>query len=74
MLRQLDGSMDAMDAILKRRGIRKYTKQPIPDKIIKELLEAAVSAPSAGNQQPWHFIIIDNHRIFNEIPKFRSCM
>jgi len=70
MLRQLDGSMDVMDAILKRRSIRKYTKQPTSDKIIKELLEAAVSAPSAGNQQPWHFIIIDNHRIFNEIPKF----
>ncbi|MCK4332817.1 MAG: nitroreductase family protein [Thermoplasmatales archaeon] len=61
-----------MDAILKRRSIRKYTKQPIPDKIIKELLEAAVSAPSAGNQQPWHFIIIDDRKIFNEIPKFHS--
>ena len=62
--------MDAMDAILKRRSIRKYTKQPIPDKIIKELLEAAVSAPSADNQQPWHFIIIDDRKIFKEIPKF----
>ena len=52
--------MDAEDVILTRRSIRKYTKQTIPDKMIKELIEAGVSAPSAGNQQPWQFIVIDD--------------
>lgn len=62
--------MDAMDAILSRRSIRKYTAQPVSDEVIQELLEAAMSAPSAGNEQPWHFIVITERQILNEIPKF----
>jgi nitroreductase len=58
--------MDAIDGILTRRSIRKYTKKSIPDEVIKELLEAGVSAPSAGNQQPWQFIIIDNREVLDE--------
>ena len=58
--------MDAIDGILTRRSIRKYTKKSIPDEIIKELLEAGVSAPSAGNQQPWQFIVIDNREVLDE--------
>lgn len=63
--------MEAMDAILSRRSIRKYTKQPVPDEVIKELLEAGMSAPSAGNQQPWHFIVIDDRQILDEIPNYQ---
>jgi len=58
--------MDAIDGILTRRSIRKYTNKSIPDEVIKELLEAGVSAPSAGNQQPWQFIIIDNREVLDE--------
>ncbi|MEM3596495.1 MAG: nitroreductase family protein, partial [Candidatus Bathyarchaeia archaeon] len=61
-----------MEAILSRRSIRKYTDQPIPDDKVKMLLKAAMSAPSAGNQQPWHFIVINERRILDEIPKFHS--
>lgn len=64
--------MEAMDAILSRRSIRKYTAKPIPEQLTKELLEAAMSAPSAGNQQPWRFVVIDDRRILDEIPKFHS--
>jgi nitroreductase len=62
--------MDAMDAILSRRSIRKYTKEPVPEKVLKEILDAAMSAPSAGNQQPWHFVVINNREILDEIPNF----
>lgn len=62
--------MDAMDAILSRRSIRTYTSQAVPDQLIKELLEAAMSAPSAGNEQPWHFIVIRDREILDEIPKY----
>lgn len=62
--------MDAMEAILTRRSIRRYTKDPVPDEVIKDLLEAAMSAPSAGNQQPWHFVVIRERKILDEIPKF----
>ena len=63
--------MDTMEAILTRRSIRKYTKQPVSDEVVKELLEAAMCAPSGGNKQPWHFVIINDHKIMDEIPKYQ---
>ena len=62
--------MDAIDAILFRRSIRRYTSQPVSDNVIKELLEAAMSAPSAGNEQPWHYVVITDRAILDEIPKY----
>lgn len=62
--------MDAIEAILNRRSIRKYTNKRISDKIIKQLLETAFNAPSARNLQPWHFFIIDDHNILDKIPEF----
>ncbi|MGE5553389.1 MAG: nitroreductase family protein [Betaproteobacteria bacterium] len=59
-----------MEAILSRRSIRKYTAEPVPDEVIQELLKAAMAAPSAGNEQPWHFIVIRDRRILDEIPRF----
>ena len=59
-----------MDAILTRRSIRKYTGDPVPEEIVQELLEAGMSAPSAGNEQPWHFIVINERKLLNEIPKY----
>ena len=64
--------MDAMETILTRRSVRKYNKKPLSDQIVKELLEAAMSAPSAGNQQPWHFIVINDPEILGKIPTFHN--
>jgi CO dehydrogenase/acetyl-CoA synthase beta subunit/nitroreductase len=62
--------MDAIKAILSRRSIRKYTSKVISKKLLTELLKAGMSAPSAGNKRPWHFIIIDDHKIMDKIPEF----
>lgn len=62
--------MEAMEAILSRRSIRRYTAEPVLEKVIQELLEAAMSAPSANNEQPWHFVIINERQILDEIPKY----
>ncbi len=61
-----------MDIILSRRSIRQYTSQPVSDELIKEILTAAMAAPSAGNEQPWHFIVIKERAILDEIPKFHQ--
>ncbi len=50
--------MDAIDAILTRRSIRIYRDEPLPDLVIYELLRTGMAAPSAGNEQPWHFVVI----------------
>jgi len=62
--------MDAMKAILSRRSIRKFGTASINETDIHELLDAAMSAPSSSNGQPWHFIVITDRKILDEIPKF----
>jgi nitroreductase len=57
MHRQGENQMELLEAIKGRRSIRKYKTKPIPDEAITTLIEAGTYAPSAGNIQPWHFII-----------------
>jgi nitroreductase len=46
------------EAIQQRRSIRKFRQDPVPDKAISELLDAARLAPSGSNAQPWRFKIV----------------
>ena len=50
--------MDVFEAIKKRRSIRDYTDEQVSDKDVERLIEAARWAPSAGNTQPWEFVIV----------------
>ena len=63
--------MDALKAILGRRSIRKFTGETVPDGDVKKLLEAAMAAPSACNQQPWHFVVIRSRDTFNGIMRIQ---
>lgn len=47
-----------LEAIEKRRSIRKFQDAPVTDKQLRQLLEAAMLAPSAKNGQPWQFIVV----------------
>ncbi|MGC9357393.1 MAG: nitroreductase family protein [Anaerolineae bacterium] len=60
--------MEALEAILTRRSIRRYTAEPISEETVRKLLEAACSAPSANNQQPWAFVVIDDRELLDTIP------
>lgn len=62
--------MDAMDALCSRRSIRQYTGDPVPDSLVLEILRAAMHAPSAGNEQPWQFVVITDRAALSEIPNF----
>lgn len=57
-----------MKAILNRRSIRKYNNEPVGKDAITSLLKAAMAAPSARNQQPWEFVVIDNRKILDQVP------
>lgn len=50
--------MKVLDVIQKRRSVRKYKEDPIPEKAFMRVLEAARLAPSGKNFQPWKFIIV----------------
>ncbi|HBC97794.1 MAG TPA: nitroreductase family protein [Clostridium sp.] len=58
-----------MNAILERKSIRKYTDKMISKEIIEKILKAGMSAPSAVDEQPWQFIVIDDKDTLNEITK-----
>ncbi len=60
--------MDALEALLTRRSVRKYTDKPVTEDTIKTLLEAGMSAPSAGNQQSWQFVVVTDREVLNKIP------
>lgn len=50
--------MDAIEALHGRRSIRTYDDAPVDESLVTTLLEAAMAAPSAGNQQSWRFVVV----------------
>ena len=54
-------------AVLERRSVRNFKEDPVPDPLIRRVLEAGRFAPSAGNCQPWKFIVITDRAILDEI-------
>ena len=52
--------MDVFEIIGVRRNVRKYRPEPISDEKLEMILEAARVAPSAGNRQPWRFVLVQD--------------
>lgn len=59
--------MEILEIIKKRRSIRKFLSKPIPKKVINELAEALIWAPSAGNLQSRRFYFVFNQKIKEEL-------
>jgi len=59
-----------MKEIFTRRSIRKYQDKPVEQEQIQQILRAAMYAPSAGNERPWHFVIIKDREKLNSITTF----
>jgi nitroreductase len=55
--------------IMERRSIRGFKEEPIPDSMVRRILEAGRFAPSAGNAQPWKFMVIKSPEILREMEK-----
>lgn len=50
-----------------RRSVRAYKADPVPEALLRELLEDAISAPSPSNQQPWRFIVVSAQPVIVEM-------
>jgi nitroreductase len=61
--------MDVLEAIRTRRSARKWLPKPVPDELVEQILDAGRWAPSAGNFQPWAFIVIQNVETKERIQK-----
>lgn len=57
------------DPVLCRRSIRDYTAEPVSDADLERLLRAAMAAPSAGNQQPWRFVVVTERETLQAIAR-----
>jgi nitroreductase len=60
-----------MDAIFLRRSIRRFKPEPVSEDDINYVLHAGMSAPSAGNERPWHFVIIKDRKSLETIMSFQ---
>jgi nitroreductase len=64
--------MDAMnldEAITGRRAVREYSAQTVEERTIRGLIDAAVAAPSAVNQQPWTFTVVRDQNLLDRISR-----
>src|ERR1700693_3802476 len=61
--------MDVNEAISGRRSLREYTAQPVDERIIRRLIDAAVHAPNAVNQQPWTFTVVRDQSVLDRISR-----
>ena len=61
------GIMAFSDVLLKRRSIRKYLDKPVEMDLLKDIIHESTLAPSAGNEQPWKFIIVQNTHVLKII-------
>ncbi len=59
-----------MDSIFERRSTRKFTGDLVSEEQVEALVKAAMNAPSAGNSQPWQFIVIKKRELLDQIPEF----
>lgn len=62
--------MEALECIQTRRSVRKFENKEVPEELIHKLLEAGMLAPSAMNEQPWHFVVIKDRKTLSEIPGY----
>lgn len=56
-----------IDCIMTRTSIRSYTDQQVDDSTINRILRAGMAAPTAANQQPWHFVVVTDQNLKDSI-------
>ena len=63
----MEGLTETEKTIYNRRSIRLFKKKQVPAEMVRRIIEAGRFAPSAGNNQPWKFIVIQNSTLIDEI-------
>lgn len=61
--------MDLREAIYTRRAVREYTAEAVSESIIRDLIDAAIQAPSAVNQQPYSFCVVRDKTVLAAISR-----
>lgn len=64
--------MEVFEALNTRRSIRKFTEEPVSEGDLHAILEAAMMAPSAGNAQPWQFVVLRDRDTLEKVTKINQ--
>lgn len=64
--------MEIFEAIKSRRSVRNFEDKPVPEELVRKIIEAGQWAPSACNRQDWKFIVIDDKAVKEQIIKNTS--
>ncbi|MBQ7606556.1 MAG: nitroreductase family protein [Desulfovibrionaceae bacterium] len=64
--------MDTITAIMTRRSVRTFTDEDVSDALLEQLLRAGMQAPSAGNAQPWEFVVLRERALLEEVAKINE--
>ena len=56
-----------MSLMQKRTSIRKYQAKKVEEEKVIELLKSAMQSPSANNQQPWEFVVVDDEALLKKL-------
>ena len=54
------GDMSLGEALSRNGPFRRFKADPIPDEVMRDIMEAAIRAPNGGNTQQWHFIVVQD--------------
>jgi nitroreductase len=60
-------SVPFFDVVQNRRSVRKFTAAAVPEKHVAQMLDAARLAPTAGNQQPWRFLVVRDREKMEQV-------
>ncbi|MBM4082403.1 MAG: nitroreductase, partial [Planctomycetes bacterium] len=64
--------MDFTEVIRTRRSIRAYGPDPVPDEVLRRVLDGARMAPSANNIQPWHFVVVRDAAVHRHLAELAA--
>ena len=60
-------SQDIFDVMHTMRAMRRLKPDPVPDELVVKILNSAIRAPSGGNNQPWHFVVVKDTEIKKKV-------
>ncbi|NBE96273.1 nitroreductase [Nonomuraea sp. KC401] len=67
--------MDIFEALYTTRAMRRVKPDPVPDEVQRSILDAAVRAPSAGNEQRYRFVLVDDQAVKEQFaPLYRDAL
>ncbi len=63
----MGGTMEVFEAIRTVLAVRRYQDKPVPDEVIRRIVEAGRLTASAKNAQPWHFVVVQNQETLRRL-------